>query len=301
MEFRELEAFVAVAEELHFGRAAERLHISQPALSQQVQRLEADLGAVLLERSSREVRLSPAGAVFLERARALLGDVATAAEAARDVASGVSGRLSIGYVGSTLYGVVPVVTSRLRRLHPRLRLELVERKTAPQLDALRAGTQDVGIVHQPGRHPDGLLLHEVDVEEVLLAVADDHPLAARDVAVPWSALVDLPVVLFPAELEPDTHALLVGAAAAEDVELRVVQEANGLPTILGLIRAGVGVGFVVESVAEAGDRDGISYRRLVGAPRIRTAVAWAADTPNPAVATFLRVLDPRIGRDAPVP
>lgn len=295
MEFRELEAFVAVAEELHFGRAAQRLHLSQPALSQQVQRLEADLGTTLLHRSSREVTLTAAGEVFLDRCRALLGDVAQAVDATRRVADGVAGHLDVGYVGSALYGLLPVVVARLRRLHPAVELVLTERKTAPQLDMLRTGGQDLGIVHRPADTPRDLVLHDVETEEVLVALPEDHPLADGTGAVNHADLSGTPFVLFPREIEPDTHDLLLGHAAEQGLEVDVVQEATGLPTILGLVRARVGAAFVVEGVAEHVAASGITFRPLSTPTSITTSVAWSEDTSNPAVATFLRVLDPRLG------
>lgn len=306
MDLREVEAFVAVADELHFGRAAARLHVSQPALSQQIQRLERDVGTVLLHRTSREVALTPAGALFLERCRALLGDVADAVASTRAVADGTRGRVRVGYVGSTLYGALPAAVARLRMAHPRLELELVERKTAPQLELLGTGAQDVGIVHRPPDPPVGLLLHDVEQEPVRLAVPAGHPLADGGGPVAWPALAGVPVVLFPRALEPHTHDLIVGHARERGVRLSVAQRATGLPTILGLVRAGVGVGFVVSGVAEHADDGGLVFRELADAPVITTAVAWDPDTDNAAVATFLRTLDPRApapgaGADATAP
>lgn len=185
MEFRELEAFVAVAEELHFGRAAARLHLSQPALSQQIQRLEADLGATLLQRSSRAVSLSPAGTVFLDRCRALLGDVADAVEDARRAADGRSGLLSIGYVGSALYGLLPDVVARLRRLHPAIELTLTERKTAPQLALLLDDQQDVAIIHRPERPPADLAIHDIETNDVVVALPPGHPESGPEAPLAW--------------------------------------------------------------------------------------------------------------------
>lgn len=292
MEFRELEAFVAVAEELHFGRAARRLHISQPALSQQIQRLETDLGAPLLRRTSREVALTAAGTVFLERCRVLLGDVADAIASTQRVADGRSGRLDIGYVGSTLYGVVPQVVDRLRRTHPDIHLDLIERKTAPQLAALAAGEQDVGFVHRPAELPDGILLEDLITERIVVLVPPAHALARETGPLAWAALADVDVVLFPRELEPDTHDLLTTAARDGGIQLRIAQEARGLPTILSLVRAGVGMAFVVESVAEALDPAAAAVQELEIPPEVTTSLAWTTDGDNPAVAALLRLCLP---------
>lgn len=288
MEFRELEAFVAVAEELHFGRAASRLHLSQPALSQQIQRLEADLGATLLNRSSREVSLTPAGAVFLDRCRALLGGVAQAVEDTRRMADGRSGHVDVGYVGSALYGLLPDVVARMRRLHPGVELTLTERKTAPQISLLVAGEQDVGIIHRPDTSPTGLVMHDLEVNDVMIALPAGHPLADGDSALQWADLTGTPFVLFPAAIEPDTHAMLHRKAVQEGLTIDVVQEAVGLPTILGLVAAGVGAAFVVDAVAAHAPPLGIAFRRLQRPSEIVTAVMWDPDSVNPAVGTLLQ-------------
>ncbi|MEE8600095.1 LysR family transcriptional regulator [Euzebya tangerina] len=292
MEFRELEAFVAVAEELHFGEAARRLHVSQSALSEQIRRLEADLGTELLHRTSRRVELSAAGVVFLERCRALLEDAALAVESTRRAADGSAGHLRIGYVGSTLYGVVPVVVGRMRRTHPGVTLELVERKTAPQVETLRDGTQDIGFVHRPPTEPDGLALHDLEDEAVHVVMPDGHALADPTGAIGWGELAGHDVVLFPRDLEPDTYDLFVDGAARAGVTLQVVQEATGLPTILGLVRAGIGIAFVVESVAETLDPAVFATRELATGLRVTIALAWDPDSTNPAVSTILRLALP---------
>ena len=151
MELRQLRYFVAVAEELHFRRAAERLHISQPPLSQQIRALEDELGFALLVRTRRRVELTPAGAAFLRDARAILAELDGAVAAARRIDAGQTGRLRINFVGSALLSIVPGTVERFRRSRPGVALELRERATVDQLRAVRAGVADVGLVRPADR------------------------------------------------------------------------------------------------------------------------------------------------------
>ena len=149
MELRQLRYFVAVAEELHFRRAAARLHISQPPLSQQIKRLEEELGLRLLVRTRRSVQLTPAGAAFLRDARALLAELDRAVATARRLDAGQTGRLRVSFVGSALLSIVPGAVQRFRASHAGVEIELRERPTVEQLRALAAGVLDVGLVRPP--------------------------------------------------------------------------------------------------------------------------------------------------------
>ena len=149
MELRQLRYFVAVAEELHFRRAAERLHISQPPLSQQIRALEDELGFALLTRTRRRVELTPAGAAFLRDARALIGELDGAVATARRIDAGQTGRLRVGFVGSALLSIVPGTVERFRASRPGVAIELRERSTVDQLRAVAAGVVDVGLVRPP--------------------------------------------------------------------------------------------------------------------------------------------------------
>src|ERR1700749_4678303 len=176
MELRHLRYFVVVAEELHFRRAAERLHMSQPPLSQQIRALEEEVGATLLLRTQRKVELTGAGAAFLQRAREILGAVEDAALEARRVQRGEVGRLAIGFVGSAMYSVVPERLRAFRDRHPDVGLRLHELGTTEQLRRLDDGRLDIGFIRAPGSRP-GLSTETVLREPVVAAPPDGHPLA----------------------------------------------------------------------------------------------------------------------------
>ena len=186
MELRHLRYFIAVAEELHFRRAAERLHMSQPPLSQQIRQLEEEVGAVLLLRNQRKVELTAAGAAFLVRAREILDAVEDAARQARRVQRGEVGRLAVGFVGSAMYSFVPELLRAFREDKPDVGLRLHELGTTEQLRQLEDGRLDVGFVRLRGSRP-GLAFESVLDEEVVVALPDVHPLSQR----PLLRLADL--------------------------------------------------------------------------------------------------------------
>lgn len=285
MELRHLRYYVAVAEELHFHRAAERLHISQPPLSQQIRALESELGVTLLERNRRSVALTAAGAVFLREAREILAAVDAATEAARSVARGEAGRLALGFVGSAMHGALPGVLRAHRRAFPQVQLVLTELPTAGQLEALRAGRIDVGVIRPPVREP-GLALETIATEPVVVALPEDHRLAGR-AEVGLAELVEEPFVLLARREAPGLHESLAQAMADAGGVPRVVQEAREMQTVVGLVAAGLGVSLVPASVG-ADEHHGVAYRPVAGsAPTVELALAWRPEDRSPVLAAFL--------------
>src|SRR3954463_8181806 len=179
MELRHLRYFVAVAEELHFRRAAERLHMSQPPLSQQIRTLEADVGATLLVRNQRRVELTAAGRAYLARARDILAAGEDAAREARRVQRGEVGRLDVGFVGSAMYSVVPELLRAFRERNPDVGLHLRELGTTEPPPGLEDGRLDLGFLRPPGGRP-GLTITTVLREPVVAALPEAHPLAAAE-------------------------------------------------------------------------------------------------------------------------
>nr|MBA2348493.1 LysR family transcriptional regulator [Solirubrobacterales bacterium] len=290
MELRHLRYFVAVAEELHFHRAAERLHISQPPLSQQIRALEAELDVLLLERNRRSVSLTPAGSVFLHEARAILDAVEAATEAARSAARGESGRLAIGFVGSAMHGALPGVLREHRLTHPNVALALTELPTAGQLEALASGRIDVGVLRPPVREP-GLAFATIQTEPFVVALPSDHRLATQE-EVALADLVEEPFVLLSRREAPGLHLSLAEAMSAAGGVPRVVQEAREMQTVVGLVAAGLGVSLVPASVGDDAHH-GVAYRPVAGtAPVVELALAWRPDALSPVVEAFLVTADP---------
>ncbi|BDG01886.1 LysR substrate-binding domain-containing protein [Anaeromyxobacter oryzae] len=268
MELRHLRYFVAVAEELHFGRAAARLGIAQPPLSQQIRQLEDELGAELLVRARRRVALTEAGRVFLAEARGILQRAAAAVTAARRAARGETGSLAVGVVASATYGLVPRVFRTFRARHPDVAVSLAVMSTGAQVAALRAGQIQLGLARPP--FGDETLVADALVEEpVVAALAADHALAARR-ALRLRALAAEPFVLFPRDRRPGWYDFVLGVCRGAGFQPVVGQEAPDLATAMALVAAGLGVTLVPASVRDL-RREGVAYRPL-GPPAPRTTL-----------------------------
>jgi DNA-binding transcriptional LysR family regulator len=288
VELRHLRYFVAVAEELHFRRAAERLHVSQPPLSQQIRALERELGVELFSRNRRRVELTAPGRALLGRAREILAAVDDAVETTRRVARGEAGELAVGFVGSAMYGALPDVLREFRAMRPGVALRLRELPTGAALDALAEGRIDVGVV-RPAQVDAGIALDVVAREAVVVALPEAHRLAGRR----RLALRDLAgedFVLLARREAPGLRAA-IDALGAEPHE---VQEVAEVRTVLGLVAAGVGVSLVPEAVAGA-ERAGVRFLPLAGrAPTVDLALAWREDDGSPALAAFRELAHARM-------
>lgn len=294
MELRQLESFLAVADELHFGRAAERVHLSQPALSQQIKRLERELGVELFARTQRSVALTAAGEALLEPAARILDDTVDLVTIARRAADGTTGSLGLGYVGSALFSVVPPLMQALADEAPGIDVTMIERKTEEQLDAMRSGELDVGVIKQPQQPPAGFEVVPVFTETIGVALPDRHRFAGKE-EIDLAELADDPFVIFPRDAEPDTFDTLMAACTDAGFTARIAQTGTSLQTVLGLVASGIGAAFVVESVMENSRRDGVSYVRLTPpTPQLTTALALPLDSRNPAVAVFAEIARRRL-------
>jgi DNA-binding transcriptional LysR family regulator len=284
MELRQLRYFVAVAEELHFRRAAERLHMSQPPLSHQIRLLEEELGCELLARTRRRVEMTPAGDAFLRDARAVLADLDRAAHNARRIHEGQTGTLRVSFAGSALLSLVPRVVQRLSATHPAIDIELHERSTSDQIRALAAGATDLGLAPLPVGDADV----EIEVlvrERTVAAVPASHPLArARELTLPL--LAEYPFVLFPREQAPGYHDLLMTSVTSAGTPPRVIQQASETQTIIGLVAAGVGVSLVPASVQQLA-LDGVAYRPVSDAPDTELAALSRRGDRTGLIAAFL--------------
>lgn len=282
---RHMRYFVAVAEELHFGRAAERMHIVQPALSQQIGRLEEELGVQLLRRTKRRVELTEAGRAFLKGARDALARAESAAEDARRAARGQVGRLVVAFVGPATYNVLPGILGAYRERYPDVELDLHELTSVEQLKRLREGAIQVGFVRPPV-NDEALCVETVVREPVVAILPESHPLADRD-AVPLEALAGEPFVMVPRSREPNLHDLYVSMCRQVGFSPRVVQEANRIHTIVALVATGMGFAFSSASVARF-SRPGAVYRKLEGTPaEVEIAVAWRREDTSPVLRNFL--------------
>ena len=288
MELRHLRYFVAVAEEMNFGRAAERLGMSQPPLSQQVKDLERELGAKLVDRSRRKIRLTHAGGLFLEEARLALSQAEKAARTARRAHRGEIGTLSMGFVGSATYQVLPEALRAFRERYPNVVLELRTMHSAQQVEAFREGRIQVGFLRPP---VDVFLATRTLVEETLVvALPADHPLAVTRKVV-LSELAGEDFVLSPRPSGPAVYDRIVGLCRRAGFSPSVAQESAELQTVAGLVAAGMGVALLVGKPEHLLRHRGVAYRE-VGNPGAtwELAAARREDERSPMAHAFVEML-----------
>jgi DNA-binding transcriptional LysR family regulator len=287
MELRHLRYFVAVAEELHFGRAATRLLIVQPSLSQQIRQLEDELGFPLLKRTKRSVELTDAGRVFLASAQHILAQVQEAKRLALRAYRGEVGRLVVGYISSSTYDLLPAMLRAYRERFPHVEIVLRESTTPIQLRALEEDEIQVGLLRLPISTP----LVDVEVvrrEPIVCALPEGHPLAQQE-QVAVSMLANEPFVLQSRQHGGGYYVQLMKLCLASGFSPNVVQEVTEMHTIVGLVAAGIGVSLVPQSIRDMRSK-GIEYRELEGAATMaEIALAWKHDTQSTIVQNFLTV------------
>ncbi len=287
-DIMQLRCFVAVAEELHFGRAAARLNMTQPPLSRQIQVLERIIDAPLLERTSRAVRLTPAGRSFLPEAKRILKLAASASSTAKRIAAGKTGGIKIGFTAGGAYSFLPQLVTAMRRRVPEVDLSLKEMVSVDQIEALGSGEIDVGLLRPPVGRPELEALRVV-AEPLVAAVPAGHPLASR----PSLALSDLdgqPFIMYAPYESRYFYDLLVSEFARAKVLPRYVQHLSQIHSILSLVRAGLGLAMVPET-ADGLRMEGVLLRPLrIKAPRpVEMFLVWRRDGDNPLLPTVVEV------------
>jgi DNA-binding transcriptional LysR family regulator len=285
MELRHLRYFVAVAEQRHFGRAAERLHMAQPPLSQQIRQLEAELGVTLLTRTTRRVDLTPAGAAYLDHARAILAAVDEAGEVAGRIAAGRTGRLMVGCVGSATYSLLPALAKALRAELPDVEFGFRGEMLSPeQAEALHDGSLDLALLR---RLPDttGLTIGDVRRERLLVALPQEHRYAGRK-RLRVADLAGEGLVVHAGSGRSTMNSLVRDLFGAADLELEVVPEVAETSTLVTIVAAGLGVAVVPEPTS-ALNVPGVVYVPLVGTPGVDLVVATREGDANPVLARAL--------------
>ena len=256
MELRHLRYFVAVASEMSFSRAAEKLHIAQPPLSRQIRQLEDELGAELFDRKARPLKLTRAGQFFQGQAQLALDRLAEARKATLRIAHGKRSWFGIGFVPSTLYGALPDILRRFRETQPEVEVGLLELTTVQQIEALKAGRIDVGFGRM--RFDDDRITAEVVRTEPLVAALSSEDPLARSKRLSLEQLAPQPLLVFPAQPRPSFADQVIAAFQARELRPNVAFEANELQTAIGLVVAGMGYTLVPRSV-QGLHRDGVVY------------------------------------------
>jgi DNA-binding transcriptional LysR family regulator len=277
IEFRQLRYFAAVAEELHFGRAARRLHITQPPLTRQIQQLEMELGVQLFERTKRRVALTDAGQTFWNESAVILAQLNRAADMAQRTARGEIGELRMGFISTANYSVLPKILKAFKRRRPDVRVRLHELTGDEQQDALERGSLDVGIMFP--EHNPALEWLTLFREPFVAAVATDHPLGAGKSTRRLAAerLRDEPFVMVPRALAPSLYDRIIAYTEANGFNPRIAQEARQMQTIIGLVAGNIGVSIIPASM-RALKRDDVRFHSLTPkTPTVDTCLVW-----NPA-------------------
>ena len=287
VELRQLRYFVTVAEELHFTRAAERLGITQPPLSQQIQKLEAELGVSLFSRNNRGVTLTEAGRVLLDGARRTLAESDRALHQVERVTRGEVGSLMIGTVSSAWHGLLPRVLRAYRKHYPDVEIYATSMSTAEQVERLLTGSLDVGILRAPINQP-AIETETMIPDSLMVALPASHPLADQE-QIELSALADEPLVIFPRRHGPAGYDLIVQMCIEAGFRPQVVQETVEINAVIGLVNAGMGISIVPASIRQLRIED-IRYIPLIGDhPIWNLSIAWRRENDSPIVSVFLDV------------
>lgn len=303
MDLRQLRHFLAVAEELNFSRAAERLRMTQPPLSQSILALEEELGVRLFTRTKRSVSLTPVGADWLPHARRLLADAAELPGVARRLTQGELGTLRIGFVSTADYSVLPDLVSRYKARFPDVAVSLREMTSDLQVEALFDGAIDVGlIIPPPGPSLHPMLVYRRLISEPLVVAVPEHWLASGRI-VPRSGRLRLaqiaaePLILFPRRSSPSFHDVITGYYTSNDIVPQMGQEAIQMQTIISLVSAGMGVALVPRSLENLG-RTGVRCLPLQGTPpAIETGLIWRRDSALPTLSRLVAMAHARRAGD----
>ncbi|MBS0281900.1 MAG: LysR family transcriptional regulator [Proteobacteria bacterium] len=296
MDVRQLRHFATVAETLHFGRAAERLGMTQPPLSQSIQALERELRAPLFLRTKRSVALTAFGAAWLVHVRAALDGVKALPDIARRLRDGEAGRLELSFVSTADYSILPALVRRYASLYPDVDIALSEATSDVQIAALLNGDGHAGIIIPPAREalPPALAYRKL-VSEPLIAAVPESWLAEKRLSLSGGKLsaanvIASPLVIFPKRSAPAFYELVMDYYATRGGQARIVQEAIQMQTIIALVSAGMGIALVPASLRHLA-RTGVRYVDLPeGAPMLETGIAWRRDETAPTLTRFLEIV-----------
>jgi DNA-binding transcriptional LysR family regulator len=288
MDLRQIRYFLVLANELNFTRAADRLHISQPPLTRQIQQLEASMGVVLFERTTRGVALTQAGAVFLEEARKIVALTDQATNKTRLAHQGQLGRLDIGVFGSAILNVIPTLLIELRKTHPDIVISLQNTTKIQQVEAVREKRLDIGF-NRVFPEVEDLVVETVMMESLYVAMHKDHELVRRRTL----AVRDLnnqPLILFPNNVRPTFADNVVSLFRDEDLTPNVVHEVEDVMTCIALVSAGLGMAVVPESAVNL-QLPGVRYHPLRSAEaKVDLSCVYRADNASPALMVFLDIV-----------
>lgn len=287
METRHLKYFIAVAEERHFGRAAQRLRMAQPPLSQQIRQLEEQLGTLLLVRTTRKVELTPAGQLLLDRGRRFVEELEALESDVAHVGAGATGVIRAGFTGTATYRLMPVIVQAARRRHPGLRITVQGEMLTPQMEAaLEDGRLDVAVLRPPVRSSD-VELKFLEQDELVVALPADSELAEKG-TLDIKDLAEQDFIGYPAHSSVNT--IFMDTCRQAGFKPRMVQEATETSTVLSLVAAGTGIA-LVPMTSRMFTFHGVVFRPLRNPPPVDLAVAWNRNNRTPLIDNFLALFD----------
>lgn len=287
VELRHLRYFLAVAEEKHFGRAADRLHMAQPPLSSQIKQLEAELGTVLLERTTRRVDLTEAGALLMERAQQILADVEAAKFDVAEVGRGAAGVLRLGFAGTATYRLMPEIVRTSRERLPLVRLQISGEMLTPQMEeALLENRLDIAVLRPPVRSAE-IELENIQASDLVIALHRQHRLAAEHGPISIEELAAENIVSYPQG--SSVASVVAELARRAGFRPRIVQEATETSTLIALVGAGLGIGFLPGSQSLPLNSS-IVIRPLAGEVSLGMAIAWKTGNDSPLLASFIQLI-----------
>lgn len=289
MELRHLIYFITVAEELHFGRAAERLQMTQPPLSKQIQQLEDEIGVKLFKRNKRHVELTTAGKIFLTEAKEVLDRLDQAVDTAQRAQRGEFGRLVIGFVGSATYDILPQFVREYRRRFPHVSVVFHELSTPAQINALLDRQIDIGLLHPPVA---STLIETTPVKlgHAALSLPKHHPLAKKK-KIPIEDLRNMSFIVVSRDIWPGLYDEFLSLFQHTDFSPKIIQETTEYQMVVGLVSAGIGIG-VVPATAEKLFNLDVVYREIAEYPlHAVLSMAWLKTNENPAVQQFVALAE----------
>jgi len=288
MEFKQIRTFVALAECLHFGRAAEQLGIAQPHVSRRIKQLEDDLGVALFLRNRRNVKLTETGRVFLAEARRMLADAELARERTRESALGRRGRLNLNLIASAMIGVLPTILHAFRSRYPDVHVAVRERDSDVQFEALAAETTDIAFVHPLLRTPPAFSQMALERDPLVAVLPVDHRLASSK-SIALAELADDPWIMFPREASNAIYDRIMATCLRAGFSPKVVQEADLVPTRLGLVASGFGI-HLVHKAWEIMRYPGTVYVPVHPTAMVAHSCYWRKGDPNPILRAFINVV-----------
>jgi DNA-binding transcriptional LysR family regulator len=288
MELRHLRYFIAVAEELHFGRAAKRLNISQPPLSQQIMQLEKEIGVRLFNRTKRRVEITPAGLVFLEEAHRIIVLSEDAVRRTIRADKGEIGQLAVGYIGSANYSLLPQVVREFRKRYQDVDLSLAELNTSNQIEALRDGRIHVGFLRPPqGIENEGLSIEPVFREPLMVAMPRNHHIKGKT-PIHLRTLAKESFIMIPRHRGPGFFDYIIALCQKEGFSPQIVLEASQFHTIIGLVAAEIGIAIVPASMQSSRFK-GVVFRTIEGGAETILNMAWTSENPSLVLHNFINV------------